>query len=1269
MDLLKRCPRIAPAGQRGARKLALLAFVILPATYAQLYTGSVTGAITDPSGSVVPAAKITLVDEQKGFSFPAISDGTGRYLLRPIPPGSYTISVEAAGFRSERKEKIHVDVNQNLSIDFQLALATTSEAVEVTAAGGALATQDAVTGQVVNRTFINDLPLINRGVFDLTSLAPGVTEVDTQCPPSAGCPPTNFISNGSRNLTADVLLDGVTTTNFEQNSGIQTVTYTPSVDAVEEFKVQQSNFSAEFGFAGATVINVVTRSGSNEFHGSGYEFLRNQVLDANDWFGNKYGNAIPPLRRNNYGATFGGPIKKNKTFFFVDYEGLRQRSFSSATAGVPTKAMRTGDFSELCTLPRIDPNTGNPGPAGSFDANGICSNPAGQLWDPYSGSPDPNLVAVRSSPIPFNNLATYASQGNPALNGTPYQVRLPGVPGNLIDPVALKMMQLFPLPNLNGGTVDSLANNWFGSGVSRTNDDKYDIKVDHHFGDRDSLSARYSQEWGTSHSFECFGNGADPCNQGPIDNTAHLVAINHTHIFGPTLVLSASYGFTRGAANQPGISGDFSNLDPVQQLGEPAYMNAAGFKQFPSIILTGYNSPMGGTNLGTTPFTILREGQETHQLVGSLDWVRGKHELKFGGEGRMHRINFTNPGWPGGQFQFDYSGTAQNTATPTGAGGDALASFLIGVGTMSQPQPNACNCVYEVPNLVSTQSFRFSQFIQDNYKVTSKLTLNLGLRYELSLPRTERYNRMNWLDPNLSYSLQPGPNAPPGSQPIPVKGGEVFANAQDRNNYYTDYKDIQPRFGFAYQLPRSFVIRGGYGIYYSTPRSGASGTGPWGFQGYDQQTNWIPTFQNAGILPGATLSNPFPGAGPKLPLGSALGPLNDIGFDAVGPIRSISQNTPYEQAWSLGFQKELPWQVVVDATYAGKKGTHLYLGGFRQLNHLGPQVASLTTAQIQDLATTQVPNPFYGYINDPLSQLSGTTVAKYMAPSSDPSQAGLHLPFPQFTGFLGDSPPIADSIYHAMQIRVEKPFSNGLQFLITYTWSKSIDDASSTDDSVQFYGGGLPGGAVVLVQDPNNLRPERAVSTFDIPQLLQLSYVYDLPFGRGRRFGAHVNAFVNVLFGGWQTNGIWRFDNGRPILPYLQNSISIPTYGQRPELTGTLERASGRPQSATDPGTSYFANPNVLAQTPPYTLGNAPRTITSVRQPGTRNATLSLFKQFSLGSVREGMRLEYRLEAFNALNHPHFAGPDSAVGSPTFGQILSTASSSREVQMALKLYW
>jgi hypothetical protein len=1280
--------------------LLLLAGLLLsgPGSQAQLYTGSVTGVVTDPSGSTVPGTKITLLDLDKGFSYSTTTDAGGRYLLRSIPPGTYKITAEAKGFQSQTQEGVKLDVSQNISVDFTLKVGAVNDVVEVQASAVQLQTEDAVTGQVVNRKFVNDLPLVDRNFTNLAYLAPGVTETDAPGSKNAQGG-INFNSNGSRNATADVLIDGASATNFDQNSGIQNVPYTPSVDSVEEFKVEQTNFSAEYGFAGGTIINVVTRSGTNQFHGSAYEFFRNSVMDANEWFNNASGTKIAPLKRNDFGGTVGGPIRKDKTFFFFDYEGVREStSAQSGFMGVPSLCERgdpsatcpagapaLGNFSELCTLQ-----------GGTFDATGFCQNPgnpgAGQLFDPYS----------HSTFIPFNNLATYVSPGNPNLAGTPFQPAA-GAPGNLIDPVAAKLFALYPKPTVNATDIGTLqGSNFFDAGANSDSNNQFDIKVDHRFSERNLLSVRYSQQKQSSKSFNAFGNFADPLTGGPGYFTNHDVVINHTHTFSPTVVLTLTYGYVRRFDNFPGIKGQFPNIESsFANLGIPSYLDS-GFGTLPGIQLSGYSTGNAGPNLGTAFFSITREGQDAHHLGGSVSWVRGKHELKFGAEGRIRRINHTNPGWPSGAFNFD----ATATSSDAGLGGDSLASFLTGVGSLTNTGGGGCTpCQQGFNNVVSTQSFQIGTYAQDNYKITPKLTLNLGLRYELNTPRTERFNRMNYLDPN-ALSLLQVPGLPT------LHGVEVFLNSGHRHNYDTDYKNISPRFGLAYQLPHGFVVRGGYGIYFSTPRSGAAGTGPWGYEGYNIQPSWLTTLNNDGVTPWNTLKNTDCLFTPPYSCGVALPPstlrtfnaFNDIGYDAVGPIPAVSLNTPYEQAWSVGFQKELPGKILVDTTYIGKKGTHLYLGFFRNQDLLPKSVLSMSPTDIGNL-WNPVNNPFYfnptmfpagtacdptRYICDPASSLSTPMLAHAYQ---------LMLPYPQYNHFEGDSPPIANSIYHALQVRVEKQFSAGLQFLMTYTWSKSIDDASTTDDSVVFLGGGyLNTGNALPVQNPYDLRSERSESVFNLPQVLQLSYIYELPVGRGRRFGREMNSVLNAIVGGWQTNGIVRIDDGRPILPLLSSTINggnvfkIPTFGQRPILTGALQRASGSPEQAavtsTNPLASYFANSSLLdpggatAQgvledteaVAPFTLGNAPRTLSTVRQPGARDVSMSLFKDFSLASIREGMRLQFRAESFNTFNHPHFAGPDTLVPGPNspnsnFGKITSTLGSPRELQLALKLYF
>jgi hypothetical protein len=1220
-------------------------FTVSPLVFGQGYFGTVSGQVTDPSQAVVAGAQVTLVDQQKGYQFTTSSDNTGRYLFTSIPPGTYSVSTQVPGFEKSVRTNIAVNVSENATANLRLKVATARQAIDVQSEAQTLATEDAVTGQVVNRRFINDLPLVDRYVLDFVELGPGVNDMSDQN--SVKDTGTNFVSNGSRGASADVLMDGASITNFEPNGGITLVTYTPSAEAVEEFKVQQTNFSAEYGFSGASIVDMITRSGTNAFHGSAYDFLRNQITDANNWFNNENGVPIPPIHRNNYGGTIGGPIIKNKTFFFFDWDGTRASNLITDQAGVPSAAERNGDFGELCAAN-----------GGTFNSVGLCSAIAGQLYDPYSGTFQTPLNgpagAYRSAYIPFNNLATYTSPGNPNLNGTPYQ--LAPAPGNLIDPVAQKLMNLFPQPNIPGGTI---YDNWIGSGANRTANDQFDIRIDHRFNDKNLLTVKYSQDWNSATPFNCFKDFADPCGSGPNSGSSHLFAINDTHTFSPTLVLTSTFGFTRGAMLIDAYNKSL-NPNPLATLGFPSYLQSNGFLGVPAMFIeSGYYSPGNFTSIGQDPYGNYRQGQDTGQLSELVTNVRGKHELKFGFEGRLHQQNYIQTNAPLGYFQFNSLGSSQCPVPDiTQCGGDAMASFMMG------QMAGGGNSYYEIQFEPATENYQYAGFVQDNWKVYPRLTLNLGLRYDVSLPRTERHNRMNWFDPNAVNPLNGGNityTNPISGQTVTqaLLGGEIFTNSNVRTNWLTDWKDIQPRFGFSYLLTKKTVLRGGYGIYYDQSRSGANGLLSYGSQGFNQYTSVVNTYLNDGATPYLHLNNPFPN-GLIEPPGSSLGLLNDVGYSAIGPLRTaVAARTPYEQSWSFGIQQQLDQNTVLDVEYVGKKGTHLYFAGANNFDVLGPQIENLTPNQIGNLGN-YVPNPFASLLTAPYfanSVLSSPTIQAYQ----------LLLPYPQFTSVTTDEPPTANSIYNALQITLSKRYSNGLQLLADYTWSKSIDNSSIYDTNVAWLGNYGPNSGWAL-PDPNRAYLERALSTFDIPSQLKLSYTYDLPIGRGRAFFSNMPRPLDLAFGGWKTAGVWTIHDGFP-LQFTVESGGTPiwTYGpQRPNLTGPPE-FSGGPESNWI--NNYFANPNVFQIPAPYTVGNAPRTVGSVRSPFFFSTNLSIMKDFPLSTRHEDLRLELRLEAQNAFNHPVFGTPDTIVGDPNFGVINYTATQPRQCQLALKLYF
>lgn len=1217
--------RSSKSGCWGICGIVLFVFLFMtsPVASGQGYFGTVSGVLTDTSGAVVPGAKITLLDQNKGFQFTTTSDSGGRYLYRSVPPGVYSVTAERGGFEKTERTNITVNVGENPTADLTLHAAGGTQTIEVHSQDQHLHAEDATTGLTINRKFINDLPLVDRYVMDLAMLTPGVTEADDQC--ATNCTGTNFVSNGSRNSTADILMDGASVTNYEPNGGVTQATYTPSPEAVDEFRVEQSNFSAEYGFSGGSVVNMVTRSGTNSFHGSAYDFVRNTLTDANNWFNNLNGIPLPPVHRHNFGGTVGGPIFKNKTLFFFDYDGTRQTTAGTYQAGVPSDAERNGDFGELCAAQ-----------GGSFDATGMCSVAAGQIWDPYTGSyvnNDQGAGAVRSTFIPYNNVAAYSSPGNPNLAGTPYQ--LPAGQGNLIDPVAQRMMQLFPEPTPNMANA-TIYDNWIASGASSYPNDQWDLKVDQRFSQKNLLSARYSHQWASSVPFNCFGNFADPCAGGPNQTSAHVFTLNDTHTFSPTLLLTSILGFTRGAERISAYSGAGGVSDPLSKLGFPAYLNSNGFMGVPAIYIDqGAYYSAGYMNIGSDPYGNYKQGQDTGQLTFTLDKVIGGTDLKFGFEGRLHQMNYIQTNAPNGIFSFDRSGSSQCPYDFATCGGDGMASFLMG-----QMTQGGYGTYYEIQDQPATEDHQFAWYVQDNWKATKKLTLNLGMRYDVSIPRTDRHNRQNWFDPTI-----PLPLTVPGLGTL--HGGEVFASSSQRHIVDTDWSDIQPRFGFAYRLWRLTVIRGGYGIYYSQPRSGATGVAPYGSQGFNQYTSAITTYNNDGATPYLRLSNPYPN-GLIQPPGNSLGVMNDVGYGANGPLRNMIA-TPYEQSWSFGVEHQVPWNVLVDVIYAGKKGTHLYFSGANYINHLGPEIEGYSSDQINNL-TTMVNNPFAAVITDPNSSLSSPQIEQYY----------LQLPYPQFPGGVStDAWPIASSIYHSMQISAEKRYSNGLQFLASWVWSKSIDDASAPDDNTTWLG------SFTSLQDPNKPWLERSLSTFDIPNVFQFSYTWELPVGHGRAFLSGMPTVLDAVLGGWKTTGIWRVAGGRPLAFSTYDGTSLPTYGaQRPNIAGKPKRTGGKDSVWIN---QYIANPDALVLPPVYTLGDTPRAWGAIRTPLAFNTDMAIDKDFSLAAMREGMRLEVRLEAQNALNHPVFGTPDTSIDDPNFGVINYTSNTPRQVQLGAKI--
>ena len=1207
---------------------------------AQSLAGSLTGLITDPSGAVVVGADAVLTDVDKGYTYTSVSNAEGRYIVRDLSPGNYKLKVKKEGFESFSLSGILIEVNENTSRNVQLTVGNASETVNVTTEEPLLQTQDATLGVVIDRQFVNEMPLIGRDVLSLTYLTPGVTQPQGGMMQASGGNEgndLNFVSDGQRNATAAMFVDGVVTSQGDQNPGVVRNLYIPSPDATLEFKVEQGIIRADSGFSGGTSVNIVTRSGSNQFHGTVYDFDQNNSFNANSWNNNLYGVKNQPSNTSIFGGVIGGPIKKDKTFFFAVFDGNRSHYGSSSLSWVPSKDERAGNFAEICQL--------------GFGVNGQCldSNPNtnfGQIWDPYTASTlNSSGDVIAQNFIPYNNMATYVSPGPNPLEDGP--ITLPSGTGNIIDPSAKIIMNTaFPTANIPSAGVNDANYLSVTHGTGASNE--IDLRLDQRFTATDNLVVKFSYLWANSDAAGCLPGIWDPCSNGPNTSKTYHAALNYSRALNSHTLLLIQGGVLSSHTISPGVvASEDPSFDPVADLGMASYMDFSSYRAAPYIGLAGN----GVGAIGSKTWSIWNLTWSTWQLGGSLDITKGKHEFKFGGDWRFLTMGQLEPGAPAGSFSFSNVGTAQDQSSGTG-GGNTLASLMIG-SPLNYPyysdyvQTNTSNPDYDV-------------FVQDTWRILPKLTLDLGLRYEIQVPETEANNDNQWFDPNA-----PSPYASylPG-----LKGAVDFAGQMggERRAIDTSFNNIEPRFGFAYQINNKTVVRGGYGIYFApsvgTAGGGTSGSSPASHAyGYASEYLYNGIAGSDGATPAARFSNPFPG-------GFIVPPIDDpsaLSFAGIGSmdISVRNPNVPYVQTFTLGVQRDLPSKSVLTLFYVGTKGTHLYNMNDSSINQLPISVESDTPAQLANINNNSSPNPFY---NAPTAQgcAGGNYFCSAQAPNYD-----LDVPFPQYPWMWTNNAPYGSSTYHSFQATFQKRLTHGLEGHVAYTWSKSIDDGSSGTGNSSYYSG--PGDYTFL--DPNRPYLERSLSGFDVPQNLTLAYTYALPFGRGRDFGGSVNSLVDAVLGGWNTSGMWAFQSGFPTQLEQQNGTPIPTYYLVPTIHGVLKKNS----SFKKPGDNYFESDwnTIVTPSPDYsvpssTVENVPRYDGSVRAPGINIATLGVFKSFNLSALREGARFEFRVEAFNALNHPQFAAPVSRIDSGNFGAVYPWLTSApRRVQFGGKIYF
>jgi hypothetical protein len=1152
---------------------SLLCFCLLSVlVWGQSYTGSIRGTVTDTTKAAVPGAKITAIDTDRNVEYSTLADSSGRYILPTLPAASYALTVQAAGFQKGSQPAFRLEVQQQATVDIELSVGAVTTTVEVQASSPLLNTTSATLGQVVESRLFLSAPNQGRNPLSLLSVAPGVV------PTGSG---TNFVSSGVRNNASEVLMDGVPLTGIEQNGGVTDVKYTPTIDVVDEFKIQTNFFSAEFGNSGGTVINMVSKSGTNQVHGVGYFFRRDNALNANNWFSNARGVTLPDLTRNNFGGTVGGPVYlpkiyngKNRSFFFADYDRFRQSSATTALGSVPTAQQLAGDFSDT----RLN--------------NGALV----PLFDPYSTFTDASGTVLRN-PIPGNV-----------------------IPLSRQDAITRNFIKYFPAPNLPGDPF-TRNNNWFAQGSNAGAGNKLDAKLDHNVSEKQRFTARYSVDWGWSTVANLTGNISHNGNPGASRSQNFTVDYTRTH--SPTTIINLRAGVLRVRSLRDPLSSGFD----ATTLGLPKEMiDATGVKAFP-LFSAQYRS------MGAGGYAIIHRYEDVYQYLGALTRIHGGHTIKAGAEFRKLHLNYFQPNTPNGGFTFTRGVTSQNPTVSSSTQGDGLASALLGWGSSGQVSidyPTAQSAGY------------FGTYVNDDWRITRKLTLNLGLRYDFDIPRTDRFNRINWLDLDAPAPIA---NVPAIKAVFPnLKGLMRFADDKKRTPYDGDWNNVQPRIGFAYALTNKTSIRAAYGLFYVVSRHTVKGEVGTAFGFTDSSIPWT---LDSGLTRYARFSNPWPD-GLTYPPGRD--PLRFLGLGAGTPLPK-DDNPPYQQ-WTFSIQREIPGRGVLEVNYVGTKGTHLYFGQgdvVSNLNPLDPIYWSQGRGTSGNGLNALVPNPFYGVITNPTATNYNRTTIQLNR---------LLRPYPEYSGSVGGyraSRNIGNSIYHALQVKYEKRFSHGLSMIAHYTFSKMISDSDVSGSDVDWLAGGS------TVQDLKNLRNERSIAVFDRPHRLVTTFDYQIPIGRKRALGKSMNRILDGVIGGWELSGIVTASSGTP-LGISQSASNLWQGNQRPNLVGD----PSKPGSVRDKLNNYL-NVAAFQQVNPDLIGSTPRFLPKYRGPGTVNEDATLMKNFA---ITESKYLQLRLEAYSVMNSPQWGMPGTsfAPGSSSFGQITSSGGN-RSVQIAAKFYY
>lgn len=1091
---------------------------------AQQITGSIRGSVLDPSGAAVASAAVSATQLETGLTRNALTDHSGEYILLELPVGHYSLKVTAKGFSTYIQQGIEIGVNETASVPVRLALGTETQKLEVQADAQLIQSTVTSLGKTVTERDVLELPLNGRNFSQLGLLQPGVAPMTPGLAEAGGSLRDGqaYAVNGQRPESNNFLIDGAN--NFDGVDG--GFVLEPPLDSIAEFKILTLNSNAEFGHSLGSTTNIVTRSGTNDFHGALWEFIRNDAFDANNYFASEQ----EPLKQNQFGGTFGGPIRKDKTFFFGYYEGFRNRQGETQGATVPSLRERQGDFGQIC-------------PEG-FDGNGKCANPAHQLYN----------IFANGQAIPFNQLP-------------------------FIDPLSQNLLPLFPVSN----SPDPTSNTFFSTETLHDDRDQFGVKIDHYLTKADTLNFRYMFSNGTRLDPLSTSGASVPGFPVGEDHRAQNFVAQETHTFSPALIGVARFSYLR---NKFLVDQHLNHQSPTD-LGFN-YSSSLPIAQGPPFIqVNGY------TTVGD-PITGPRNTYENaYDYSGSLSWIRGRHELKFGGGYQHLNFNVLQGIATNGFFVFD-------PGFPIA--GDGFAAFLFGQPVFFLQGRG------DFSRGIRGNSLNW--YAQDTYKVNSRLTLNYGVRYELPFPYTEIHNRQTLFIPGRQSTVMP--NAPagllyPGDAGVPAGLIPTFK------------KGFAPRVGFALDPTGKgkWLVTSAYGIYWEPYYTGQGGP--------LQSPISAPPYLQTEQISVPNFSDPFNGNPP--PLNTFATPLTNLTLAANLPL-------PYSQDWDLNVQRSFGSDLLLEVGYVGTKGTKL------------PRF-------IEGNPTTYIPG--FDSSGQPLSTsgnadqrrlYSGCTLA-------DPPSSCVF----SSTGLISG---IANSSYNALEASLRKRFSHGIAFLASYTFSKTIDDASSFNMTGS---ASKPvAGENDLAQDPYNLAAERGRSLFDSRHRLVLSYQWAIPVYQ------QPHGWYQHILSRWQLNGIATVMSGTPFTVF--DSVDVSEQGSAPEITGF---SANRPNLV--PGQNPNAGPknatawlNAAAfqritpdpTSPVQQFGTAGRNI--AQGPGYADWDFSAFKDIP---ITEGKLLQFRVEFFNFLNHTNFRLPDSDISSPTFNQILA-AQPPRLMQLALK---